>query len=77
MSVVFIPRPLHWLFYFHHQAICANKCDTNKVRQDFGSDWIRIAPLEFFKKTTQSLSTDSIQNFLASEFKEQVVLAEG
>ena len=46
--VVFIPRPLHRLFYFHYQAICANKCDANKVRQDFGSDWIRIAPLEFF-----------------------------
>lgn len=50
MSVVFIPRPLHRLFYFHHQAICANECDTNKVRQDFGSDWLRIAPLELKKK---------------------------
>lgn len=38
VSVAFIPRPLHRLFYFHRPAICANECDANKVRQDFGSD---------------------------------------
>lgn len=37
-SVVFIPGPLHRLFYFQHQAIGANKCDANKVRQNLGSD---------------------------------------
>jgi hypothetical protein len=56
VPVVFIPRPSHRLFSFHLQPLRASKCDANKERQNFGCDWIRIAPLEFTKTQHPSSS---------------------